>query len=89
MERLANSFQVAPPDLAERMKKALELDLAEGWRCLRALIDETIHLVERHLPEVNSMALFEGHPEINIGWAQRRWEPDPPYTLMQRVGDWE
>ena len=89
MERLATLFQFAPANLAERMKSVFELDLAEGWCCLRALTDETILLVERHPPGVDSMALFEDHPEINIDWAKRRWDPAPPYTLMQRVGDRE
>ncbi|MEM7129451.1 MAG: nucleotidyltransferase domain-containing protein [Chloroflexota bacterium] len=86
MTRLANELQFAPPNLAERLQEVFTLDLAGGWKSLRTLLDETIQLVEEHLPEVNSMALFKDHPEINTDWAKNRWEPNPPYTLMASIG---
>ena len=87
MARLTADLQLVPPNLTERMKQVFTFNLADGWHCLRELIDETILLIEKHLPEVNTMALFEDHAEINVAWAKQRWEPQPAYTLMLHVGN--
>jgi hypothetical protein len=42
------------------------------------IVHETIALVERHLPAVNQVAMFDGHPEINTAWARQRWKEQEP-----------
>lgn len=84
-ERLIAEFTIAPPNLVIRMNQVLTGALAESWAIQRSLIDDTIALVEHHLPAVDTVAMFADHPEINIAWVQKRWEPAPPYTLMAAV----
>lgn len=86
MDHLINRFEISPADLSNRMKQVYKLPPVEGWHELRRIIDETITLVEMNLPEVNTLPLFEEHPEIDTGWARERWQPDPPYSLMQELG---
>ena len=46
---------------------------------------EVIDLVEAHLPEVNEVSLFEGHPWVDTTWARQRWAAYPAYTLVANV----
>ena len=85
MDQLIGDMRIAPSDLSARLKQVLQLDPLQAWRELRTLIDETLSLLESHLPEVDAVSLFESHPEVNIGWARRRWEPYPPYSLMRAI----
>lgn len=84
-ERLIAELTLAPSDLASRMRQVLTGTLAESWAIQRSLIDDTIALVEQHLPAVDTVTMFADHPEINIAWAKKRWQPEPPYTLMAEV----
>lgn len=85
MGAFAEMMPIVPPDLSSRMKQVFRMDAIEGWNLLRTLIHETIDLVEKYLPAVNSVSLFKDHPEINTTWARKRWEKHPPYTLFARV----
>jgi hypothetical protein len=86
MDPLIDRLEIAPADLSTRMKQVFKLPSVEGWQVLKSIIDDTIALIETHLPEVNTLALFEEHPEINATWARQRWQPEAPYTLMQELG---
>jgi predicted nucleotidyltransferase len=46
-------FTVAPPRLAERLKRILRLPPAEGVKTLEDLLDETVTLVEAERPELD------------------------------------
>ncbi|MEZ4862752.1 MAG: hypothetical protein R3C14_15660 [Caldilineaceae bacterium] len=85
LDRLVAEFTLAPLDLATRLRQVFCGTLREGWVIQRTLIEETIALVEQHLPAVDSVVMFAEHPEITIAWAQKRWEAEPPYTLMTAV----
>lgn len=85
IDRQIAQMKVAPVDLSSRLKRALQIAPLDAWRELRALIDETVELVERELPEVNRVLLFESHPEVNTTWARRRWQPEPAYTLLGEI----
>lgn len=77
---------VAPPDCAGRLADALSADPPAAWAELRTLINETITLVERYLPEVNTKPLDPEHQWVMTDWARRRWEKVEPYSLMQALG---
>ncbi len=85
-DELIAKMKLSPPDLASRLKQVFRVEPLEGWHRLKALIYETLDLVELHLPEVNTVSLFESHPEINIAWARKRWDVHQPYTLMEAIG---
>lgn len=86
-DQLIAGMKLSPPDLASRLKQVFRVEPLEGWHLLKALIYETLDLIELHLPEVNTVSLFESHPEVNVAWARKRWNVHPPYSLMGTVGD--
>lgn len=86
MHHLIEKMQVTPAGLSERLKRAFQSDPRDAWRELRDLMLETLDLVELHLPDVNKVPMFTEHPEANTGWARKRWEKYPPYTLMLALG---
>ena len=49
-ERVAGDLTVAPPDLAGRLKRVFRAEPREGVQEARRLIEETVALVEAHLP---------------------------------------
>ena len=86
-DELIAGMKLSPPDLANRLKQVFRVEPLEGWHRLKELIYETLDLVDLHLPEVNTVSLFESHPEVNVAWARKRWDVHPPYSLMETVGD--
>jgi hypothetical protein len=56
-DRLAGSLTVAPPHLARRLKRVFRAEPREGVREAARLIDETVALVEAHLPTVDTAAV--------------------------------
>lgn len=85
MDHLIAEMKIVPPDLSSRMKQVFQIELFEGWQQLKQLTDETLALIEVHLPEVETTALFQGHPEVNLTWAKERWKTYAPYTLLQNI----
>ena len=85
-DELIAKMKFSPPDLASRLKQVFKVEPLEGWHRLKALIYETLDLIELHLPEVNTVSLFESHPEVNVEWARKRWDLHQPYSLMETIG---
>jgi hypothetical protein len=85
MDQLIREMAIAPVDLAARIKQALRAVPAEAEHQLHQLIDETLALVEQHMPEVD--ASFEGdeRPWVNLAWARDRWKLHAPYSLLQKI----
>jgi hypothetical protein len=54
MERTIAAMPIAPPDLASRLSQVFHAEPVEGVRRLRAIMEETLSLVEAHLPEVDT-----------------------------------
>jgi hypothetical protein len=54
LERLTQEMEILPPSLAVRLKQVFRLAPRSGVRLLEALIDETLSLVESHMPEVDT-----------------------------------
>ncbi len=86
MEATVDSFSIKPTNLSARLKQILQADPAVSIKDMMNLINETILLVEQHCPEVNQLPMFEDHPEITTTWAQQRWLPRSPYSLLTIVG---
>lgn len=80
-----NQFILVPANLAQRMKHVFKVAPSAGMQEMLVIVQETVNLVGQHLPEVNQIAMFDGHPEINTEWARRRWDAQAPYTLMQAI----
>jgi hypothetical protein len=53
LEETASGFAVAPPDLANRLRRVFRAPPAEGMETLQRLCEETLDLVERELPDVD------------------------------------
>jgi hypothetical protein len=88
MDWLAAQCPIAPPDLAPRLKAVFRATPLDGCRELRALIYETLDLVDRRLPQANQPAPDEPRRNVSTEWARRRFA-DPPwdgYTLMHDIG---
>ncbi|MGI8857261.1 MAG: hypothetical protein ACR2JW_16070 [Thermomicrobiales bacterium] len=47
-------MRIAPPNVATRIKQALSAEPLTAIAMLRALIEETLALVERHMPEIDT-----------------------------------
>lgn len=60
-EQVAAELRIAPPNLAARLKAAFRLEPLEGVRELHSLIEDTIRLVEQHMPEVDTSAIWTRH----------------------------
>jgi hypothetical protein len=57
MRQHVAGFQVAPPDLAERLESLFVLDHSDAAKELRLLVLETVEVVERRLPRVDTAAI--------------------------------
>lgn len=70
--RFCDRMTVAPPDLAARINALFTQSPAEAAVSARHLVEETVSLVERQMPQVDTTAARK-----RIGMARRRWEiPD-------------
>ena len=86
-DQFVDEMKVKPQNISLRMKEVFRVSPAEGSRKLLDLIQETILLVEKFLPEVDSVSLFEGHEKVNLNWAKERWQTRPAYTMMQNIAE--
>lgn len=89
---LLERLEIKPDDCPARLRATFATDdLRESVRDLVELGMEVIDLVDAHLPQVNDMSLFEGHPWVNTTLARQRWAAYPAYTLLPNMarGDGE
>ena len=83
---LIDGLPIKPTDCAARLKATFATgDLGQAARELIEMGLELIDLVELHLPEVDEISLFDGHPHVGTSWARRRWDRYPAYTLMDNI----
>lgn len=83
---LLERLEIKPDDCPARLRATFAAgDQGQAGLDLVELGMEVIDLVEAHLPEVNDMSLFEGHPWVNTTWARQRWAAYPPYTLIANM----
>jgi len=76
VDRVIERMEVAPPDLASRLRLIFRAEPATALPELRRLVEETFALVKEHMPEVDTRAAHES-------FQQRRqpWETAPPGVL--------
>jgi hypothetical protein len=87
-DQLIEELRLAPPHLQGRLKGVFRAAPGDGWRELRRVIEETLVLVEDHLPQVNEITAQDERPHVSTAWARRRFA-DPPwagYTLLRSLG---
>ncbi|HYP39375.1 MAG TPA: hypothetical protein VEX13_03365 [Chloroflexia bacterium] len=60
-EQVAAELGIAPPGLAARLRNAFLLGPEEGVRELHSLIEDTVRLVEQHMPEVDTSKVWARH----------------------------
>ncbi|HVF98482.1 MAG TPA: hypothetical protein VND68_01480, partial [Chloroflexia bacterium] len=60
-EQVAAELRIAPPSLALRLRNAFLLGPVEGVRELHSLIEDTIRLVEQHMPGVDTSKVWARH----------------------------
>jgi hypothetical protein len=82
MDRTAAAMQVAPPDCAARMRAALRSDPPTAVRRLRDLMEETIALVEAHMPEIDTK-LYRSH----LAAHRSPWDRPPDERLHYDMED--
>jgi hypothetical protein len=65
LERLAREMTLCPPALVVRLKQVFRLAPRSGARLLQELLDETLSLVETHMPEIDTAEAREalGRPQ--------------------------
>jgi hypothetical protein len=83
---LIERMRVAPVDLAERLGGVFQAEPLEAWRQVKKLGGETLALVETRMPDLDARNLFDGHPEVSLTWAKKRWDAHEPYTLLEAIG---
>ena len=76
LERVVGELAVAPPDLAERLRKVLMKDVPTGAETLRQLIEEVYDLVEAEVPEIDVARL-----RSIFRWRRQAWDAPPPEAL--------
>ncbi|HEV2126282.1 MAG TPA: hypothetical protein VGW38_26295, partial [Chloroflexota bacterium] len=84
-DRFIGEMRLTPRDLVARLKQIFSVAPPEGWRELCRLIEETLALVEAHLPQVNEVRPDDARPEVSTTWARERFV-DRPYTLLRTIG---
>ena len=67
--RFIDQMTIKPEDFAARLDGLFAADLAPALADLEALVEETIALVERHMPEVDTDAARK-----RLGWRHQPWE---------------
>ena len=67
--RLIESMALKPQQAAERLDRLFSAELSPMLADLEALVAETIDLVEKHMPEVNTE-----QAKARIGWRHQPWK---------------
>ncbi|NJN18705.1 MAG: hypothetical protein HC822_21840 [Oscillochloris sp.] len=70
MGRFIAGLGIAPPNLPSRIEALFTLPPVRAAAALEQLIDETLHLVEQHMPQIDISAARR-----RIGWRAQPWNP--------------
>ena len=65
LEQVVREMTLCPPALVVRLKQVFRLAPRSGARLLQELLDETLSMVETHMPEINTAEAREalGRPQ--------------------------
>lgn len=70
MHRFLDQMEIAPPDLATRLERLFQAELPQALLELENLVTETIALVERYMPSIDTSTA-----KRRLGWRQQSWQP--------------
>lgn len=70
MRRFIATLPIAPPDLTDRIEGLFQADINTAAGLLEALVQETVALVETHMPDIDTSAVRR-----RLGWRQQPWQP--------------
>lgn len=70
MAHFIAQMKIAPPNLAARLDAIFQPDMARGVVELEMLVAETVALVEKHMPTIDT-----GQAKRRIGWRIQPWTP--------------
>lgn len=73
LDRVIAELEIAPPDLADRLRGVQTAEVPAAAEALRVLVEEVYDLVEAHLPEVDVNRLRE-----ILRWERHPWDAPPP-----------
>lgn len=85
-DRFLASLRFTPPQTPERLTATLRTAPAEGWRLMQGLLDETLDLIELHLPRAAAPFPDDRHPKLTLAAARHRFLATP-HTLLGRIGE--
>jgi hypothetical protein len=71
MHRFLDELRLAPPNLAARLDNLLVVDHVSASADLEQLVRDTVHLVDRHMPEVDTSAVRR-----SLGKREQPWRAD-------------
>ncbi len=69
-ERFIAQLPVAPTNLAPRLEALFYTDIATTSKQAKALVEETVDLVEQHMPQIDT-----GRVRKQLGWQEQPWKP--------------
>ncbi len=70
MHRFVEKLVIKPDDLAERIEALFHTEAPRAAVLSESLVKETVILVERHMPQVDTT-----RARSRIGWRQQAWKP--------------
>lgn len=70
MHRFLDQMEIAPPDLAARLERLFHAEMPQALLELETLVTETIALVERYMPSIDTTKA-----KRRLGWRQQAWQP--------------
>lgn len=70
MHRFIAQMSIAPTNCADRLETLFHSDLASTATQLKALVQETVALVEQHMPQIDTARVH-----MMLEWPGQAWEP--------------
>lgn len=72
MQNFVDQMQIAPPNLSVRLERIFNAG-PQGREELERLVEETVALVEKHMPTIDT-----AHAKRRIGWRHEPWQIEHP-----------
>ncbi|BAZ14958.1 hypothetical protein NIES4071_68280 [Calothrix sp. NIES-4071] len=77
MNRFIEQMEIAPINFASRLERLFSHEVPAAVNELKALVQETVELVEIHMPPVNTT-----EARRKLGWRQQPWKQAPSSTSL-------
>ncbi|MBW4422608.1 MAG: hypothetical protein KME13_25920 [Myxacorys californica WJT36-NPBG1] len=69
MSKFIEQMEIAPENLAARLEDLFRFEARVAVHELKALVQETVQLVEIHMPQANTSSAKQ-----KLGWRQQPWQ---------------